>query len=98
MIATSSNSNRPAAVTDANGSFRITFWGSESIPVGEYRVVLDDLQVYQQPRSEDRQMASRPPTISRIPPEYRSAAKSPWKCTVRTGNQSLELDLPARSP
>jgi hypothetical protein len=94
MQASALDGQPPAGVTDDTGSFTLTYAGTQNIPAGPYRVILDDLEIYEQPRTEDRPQAAQP-IPSRVPQAYRSASQSPLRCDVRQGSQNLNLEIPA---
>jgi hypothetical protein len=83
---------RSLAVTDAQGSFRLqTEQSLDGAAVGRHRVIVEDLAVYQAPRSEDGTLLSRPP--ERVPPAYSDPITSPLSVDVQPGMQTIRLEL-----
>jgi hypothetical protein len=83
---------RAAGVTDADGRYRLR--GEDRQPgvgVGNFRVVIEDLNVNALPRSPDGTLLQQPPV--RFDPRYGSPLKTPLRKQVQPGNQVIDLDL-----
>jgi hypothetical protein len=88
---------RAAAVTDADGHFRLDLGalGAGTV-VGHHRVVLvDRLALPPVPDERVDKPGARPraPQPSRIPEKYNAAVSTPLRVEVKTGPQTVDLDL-----
>lgn len=83
---------RSLAVTDDQGLFRLrTEQSLDGAVVGRHRVIVEDLAIYQAPRSADGTLLSRPP--QRVPPAYSDPLASPLTIDVQPGKQTIPLEL-----
>jgi len=87
-------SGRSVGVTDAEGRFQLR--GDDrrpGAPTGWHRVVLEDLNIYELPRSNDGRLLEQP--IERFPPRYSDILRTPLLREVIAGAQVIDLELPA---
>ncbi len=83
---------RSMGETDEQGRFSLTTETREKGAVlGEHVVILEDLAIYEAPRSEDGTVLKIP--RERFPSKYKDAIRSPLKVTVTTGQQEVELKV-----
>jgi hypothetical protein len=83
---------RAAGVTDDKGKFRLRSEGRhQGAVVGVYRVIIEDLSIQAAPRSPDGTVLKMPPV--RFPAKYGDPLRTPLHQQVRSGAQSVELDL-----
>lgn len=85
---------KAAGVTDDTGKFTLRSEdGRPGAVPGHYRVLLDDLKVYANPRnnvpSQDREKL----IVSRIPKCYRSTGTTPLKIEVEAKPQQVTLEV-----
>ncbi|NLE38728.1 MAG: carboxypeptidase regulatory-like domain-containing protein [Pirellulaceae bacterium] len=69
-----------------NGQYRIRTVGKDGVPAGWYTVIVEDSQ---RPIFADGGSKKGPP----IPPDYRTAEKSPLKIEVKPGEETINLEL-----
>ena len=79
-----------AGETDAQGKYQLRYYydGAEGMgaPVGWHRVLIEDMALSQVPQG-----AARPP--ERIPRDYAKAATTPLQQEVKSGGQTIDLDI-----
>lgn len=86
---------RAHGVTDSAGKFTLRCEdGTSGAVPGPYRVILDDLKVYANPRNnappEEREQKR---IVSRIPKTYRSAGTTPLKVELKRGEPEIALEI-----
>ncbi len=87
-------STRSAGVTDEQGNYRLRGEDQRSgVPLGEHRVVIQDMAIYSAPRSSDGTVLKKPPV--RIPPVYGEVLTTPIVKRVEQEKQTIDFDLPA---
>jgi hypothetical protein len=86
---------RAHGMTDSAGQFTLQCEdGTSGAVPGEYRVILDDLKVYANPRNnEPPQEREQKRIVSRIPKAYRSAGTTPLKVEVKLGGPEIVLEV-----
>jgi hypothetical protein len=85
---------RASGRTDAEGKFHLKSEdGRDSVLAGSYRVMVEDLAVYDAPRSPDGTLLS--PPARRFPDAYTDAIRTPLRRKVQAGSQTEEIDLKA---
>lgn len=85
---------RAAGVTDEHGRYLLHGEDQRSgAPVGEHRVIIQDMAIYSAPRSPDGTVIKKPPT--RIPSVYSDVLTTPLVRQVDHGKQTIDIDLPA---
>lgn len=84
---------KASGVTDATGKFTLRCEDGRpgAIP-GHYRVLLDDLKVYANPRNNVPQDRGRL-IVSRVPKRYRVAGSTPLKIEVQAMPQQIKLEV-----
>jgi hypothetical protein len=79
-------------VTDKEGRFRLrTEQQQEGAVLGAHRIIVEDLAIYDAPRSPDGTLLARPP--QRFAASYSDPLQSPLTHEVKPGLQSVELEL-----
>ncbi len=83
---------RSLAQPDAQGRFQLrTEQGAPGAVVGRHTVILEDLQPYHAPRSNDGTLLTKP--VERFPVRYTDPLHSPWTVDVKAGSQTVELTI-----
>jgi len=83
---------RSMGTTDAKGRFEMRAENSQGgVVVGKHKVIVEDLAIYDAPRSEDGTLLEQPPV--RFPANYSDPLRSPLSREVRVGEQTIELEL-----
>lgn len=73
-----------ASLVDAQGKYKLGFNGDQAgAPAGEYKVSIQPRDYQELPHSNSRQ----------IPARYRNSANTPFKVTVKEGNNALDFVL-----
>lgn len=81
-----------AGVTDAEGRFQLRGPDqSTGVAVGAYRVLLEDLEVLNAPRSEDGTVLQMP--SPRFRAEYGDLQRTPLRQEVHAGKQAMDIRL-----
>lgn len=81
-----------AGVTGADGRYRLQ--GEDGKPgaaAGSYRVILEDLAVYDAPRDREGSVLKMPPR--RFPASHGDPLQTPWRKAVAAGAQTIDLDV-----
>lgn len=81
---------RASGKTGADGRFRLQ-GGAPGVVPGWYRIIVEDLAVYQAPRTEDGTLLEEAPT--RFSPAYANPLETPLHKEVSAGSQVIDLDL-----
>jgi len=86
---------RAHGVTDSAGKFTLRCEdGTQGAVPGAYRVILDDLKVYANPRNNAPPAELEAKRIaSRIPKAYRSVGSTPLRFEVAAGGEEILLEV-----
>jgi hypothetical protein len=85
-------SRRSMGVSDDKGRVKLVAESREpGAVVGKHRVIVEDLEILNAPRSDDGTVIERP--ASRFPTHYGDLARSPLVVEVEPGSQDVELAL-----
>jgi hypothetical protein len=83
-----------SGVTDATGKFTLRCQdGRPGAVPGHYRVLLDDLKVYANPRNNVPSQDRGRLIVTRVPKRYRSAGTTPLKLEVDAKPQQIMLEV-----
>lgn len=83
---------RSHAQTDAAGKYVLQTQAQEpGAVVGQHRVIIEDLAIYQAPRSPDGTVLKRPP--ARFAASYSDPIETPLIVEVTAAAQAIDLDL-----
>ncbi len=81
-------------MTDAAG--RYVLRGEDQrpgVPLGDYIVLIQDLEIYTAPRDADGTVVQRPPR--RFPAAYEKVETTPLSTSVANGHQSIDFKIVA---
>ncbi|MCE9552632.1 MAG: hypothetical protein K8T91_04540 [Planctomycetes bacterium] len=85
---------KASGVTDASGKFTLRCEdGRPGAVPGHYRVMLDDLKVYANPRNNVPSQDRGRLIVSRVPKRYRSTSSTPLKIEVEAKSQPITLEV-----
>jgi hypothetical protein len=85
---------RSMGTTDEQGRYQLRTERQEAgALVGQHKVIVEDLAIYQAPRSPDGTVLSIP--RPRFAPAYSDPLHSPLTREVKLGHQTIDLDLEA---
>jgi len=83
---------RSMGTTDAAGRFQLQAENLQAgVVVGKHKVIVEDLAIYDAPRSEDGTLLEHPPV--RFPANFSDLLRSPLSREVQPGEQTIELKL-----
>jgi len=85
---------RSMGTTDEQGRYQLRTERQEAgALVGQHKVIVEDLSIYQALRSPDGTVLTMPP--ARFVPAYSDPLRSPLTREVKPGEQTIDLDLEA---
>ncbi len=85
---------RSLGTTDEQGRYQLkTEQQDAGALVGQHKVTVEDLAVYQAPRADDGTVLAMPP--ARFAATYSDPLRSPLAREVKPGEQTIDLDLGA---
>jgi hypothetical protein len=83
---------RSMGTTDAQGYYVLRTENSQpGAVVGKHRVIVEDLAIFDAPRTDDGTLLELPRT--RFPERFSDLLRSPLSRSVRAGEQQLDLEL-----
>jgi len=86
---------RASGMTDDTGYFQLKTEDQQTeLPVGNYRVIVEDMSFYTAPRAQDGTL--RESVVARFSTIYRDPLKTPLRQSVESGSQTIQLELRSR--
>jgi hypothetical protein len=86
---------RSMGLSDSSGTFKLRAeTQDDGALIGNHRVTIEDLAIYEAPRAEEGEILSMP-TV-RFPKVYTDPIRTPLQVTVRDSEQRVSLELVSR--